>query len=143
MAEILFTPLKAGALLLPNRIVMAPMTRSQAFGDGTVPPMTATYYAQRASAGLIVTEGLFPDAMGKGYVRTPGLASEAHEASWARVTRAVHAAGGRIAAQLMHVGRISDPAFLPGGATPVAPSAVRPEGASYTDDGMRPHVTPR
>lgn len=143
MREILFKPLKAGALSLPNRIVMAPMTRSRAQPDGTVPPMTATYYAQRASAGLIVTEGLFPEAMGKGYVRTPGLASEAHEASWARVTRAVHAAGGRIAAQLMHVGRISDPAFLPGGATPVAPSAVRPEGASYTDDGMRPHVTPR
>ena len=143
MHDRLFTPLQAGALSLPNRLVMAPMTRSRARDDGTVPPMTATYYAQRASAGLIITEGIFPDAMGKGYVRTPGLANAAQAASWAAVTRAVHAAGGRIAAQLMHCGRISDPAFLPDGATPVAPSAVRPVGSSYTDAGPRPHVTPR
>ncbi|MBL0729415.1 alkene reductase [Piscinibacter sp. HJYY11] len=143
MRDLLFTPLQAGALSLPNRVVMAPMTRSRALDDGTVPSMTADYYAQRASAGLILTEGLFPEAMGKGYVRTPGLANDEQAASWARVTRAVHAAGGRIAAQLMHVGRISDPLFLPHGSTPVAPSAVRPHGSSYTDVGPRPHITPR
>lgn len=143
MRDPLFTPLQAGALALPNRVVMAPMTRSRALDDGSVSAMTATYYAQRASAGLIITEGLFPEAMGKGYVRTPGLATDEQAASWARVTRAVHAAGGRIAAQLMHVGRISDPLFLPHGSTPVAPSAMRPQGSSYTDLGARPHITPR
>lgn len=143
MRDLLFTPLQAGALSLPNRIVMAPMTRSRALDDGTVPAMTATYYAQRASAGLIVTEGLFPEPMGKGYLRTPGLANDEQAASWSRVTRAVHAAGGRIAAQLMHAGRISDPLFLPHGSTPVAPSAVRPQGSSHTDLGPRPHITPR
>ncbi|HYF17416.1 MAG TPA: alkene reductase [Ramlibacter sp.] len=143
MEPTLFTPLQAGDLHLPNRIVMAAMTRSRADDRGAVGPLTARYYAQRASAGLVVTEGLYPDPMGKGYVRTPGIADEGHVAAWREVTRAVHAAGGRIAAQVMHAGRISDPSFLPGGATPVAPSAVRPEGSSYTDQGPRPHVTPR
>jgi N-ethylmaleimide reductase len=139
----LFTPLDLGALRLPNRVVMAPMTRSRADDHGSVSELTATYYAQRASAGLIITEGIFPVAMGKGYVRTPGLADARHVQAWRRVTSAVHAAGGRIVAQLMHAGRISDPSFLPGGATPVAPSAVRPVGSSYTDDGPKPFVTPR
>jgi N-ethylmaleimide reductase len=105
--------------------------------------MTALYYAQRASAGLIISEGLYPEPMGKGYVRTPGLADDRHVAAWRAVTDAVHAAGGRIVAQLMHAGRISDPGFLPDGATPVAPSAVRAPGSSYTDDGLLPHPTPR
>lgn len=139
----LFTPLDLGALRLPNRVVMAPMTRSRADDRGDVSDLTATYYAQRASAGLIITEGIFPVAMGKGYVRTPGLADAGHVSAWRRVTSAVHAAGGRIVAQLMHSGRISDPSFLPGGAVPVAPSAVRPAGGSYTDDGPKPFVTPR
>jgi N-ethylmaleimide reductase len=139
----LFTPLAAGRMRLPNRVLMAPMTRSRADDAGVVGPLTAQYYAQRAGAGLIVTEGIWPDPMGKGYVRTPGLANAMHVAAWRRVTSAVHAAGGRIVAQIMHSGRISDPALLPGGAVPVAPSAVRPAGGTWLDSGMQPHVTPR
>lgn len=139
----LYTPLAAGTLRLRNRVLMAPMTRSRADAAGRVGPLTATYYAQRASAGLIVTEGLYPDPMGQGYVRTPGLVDEAHVAGWRSVTDAVHRGGGRIVAQLMHAGRISDPSLLPGGATPVAPSAIRPNGSTYTDAGPKPHVTPR
>lgn len=143
MRNSLFQPLAIGAIKLPNRVVMAPMTRSRANDDGLVGPLTAAYYAQRASAGLILTEGIFPSPMGKGYVRTPGIHSTAQIATWRAVTDAVHAANGRVFAQIMHAGRISDPAFLPGGALPVAPSAIRPNGASYTDTGMRPHVEPR
>ncbi len=139
----LFTPLSAGRLRLPNRVLMAPMTRSRADDDGLVGALTAQYYAQRASAGLIITEGIWPEPMGKGYVRTPGLSDASQVAAWRRVTDAVHAAGGRIVAQIMHAGRISDPALLPGRATPVAPSAVRPDGGTWLDSGMQPHVTPR
>lgn len=139
----LFSPLRVGRLRLPNRVVMAPMTRSRADAAGLVGPLTAEYYAQRAGAGLILTEGLYPEPMGQGYVRTPGLANGAQAAAWRAVTTAVHRAGGRIAAQLMHAGRISDPSLLPAGATPVAPSAVQPAGSTFTDAGPRPHVTPR
>ncbi len=139
----LFTPLAAGRLQLPNRVLMAPMTRSRADDQGLVGPLTAQYYAQRASAGLIISEGIWPEPMGRGYVRTPGLATPAHVAAWRTVTTAVHGAGGRIVAQIMHTGRISDPSLLPGGATPVAPSAVRPDGGTWLDGGMQPHVTPR
>lgn len=139
----LFDPLTLGDLHIPGRIIMAPMTRSRADDHGRVPSITATYYAQRAGAGLIISEGIYPSPMGKGYIRTPGLADDTHVAAWRAVTDAVHARGGRIFAQIMHAGRISNPYFLPGGATPVAPSAVRPAGASYTDEGMLPHVTPR
>jgi N-ethylmaleimide reductase len=139
----LFSPLRIGRLQLPNRIVMAPMTRSRANDDGHVGPLTAEYYAQRAGAGLIISEGIYPEPMGRGYVRTPGLADAGHVAAWRQVTAAVHRAGGHIAAQIMHAGRISDPSLLPGAATPVAPSAIRPNGTTYTDQGPRPHVTPR
>lgn len=139
----LHTPFEFGQLRLPHRVLMAPMTRSRADDAGIVGPMTATYYAQRAGAGLILTEGIWPEPMGKGYVRTPGLADSQQVAAWRDVTDAVHRAGGRIVAQLMHAGRISDPSLLPGGAVPVAPSAIRPQGATYTDEGMKPHVTPR
>jgi N-ethylmaleimide reductase len=138
----LFTPLTAGRLKLANRVVMAPMTRSRADDAGRPLPIVATYYAQRATAGLIISEGIFPEAIGKGYVRTPGLADAAQVAAWKPVTAAVHAAGGRIVAQLMHAGRISHPSLLPGGATPVAPSAIQPKGAVYTDAGMLPHPVP-
>ncbi|BAU47978.1 1,2-oxophytodienoate reductase [Sulfurifustis variabilis] len=138
-----FTPVKAGGLVLPNRIVMAPMTRSRADDDGVPTDLVPVYYAQRASAGLIITEGAFPSAMGKGYVRTPGIATPAQVEGWKKVTRAVHARGGRIVLQIMHAGRISHPLHLPGGAMPVAPSAVRPEGQSYTVEGLKPHPTPR
>lgn len=142
MNDVLFQPLTAGALQMKNRLVMAPMTRSRADDDGNVGELTATYYAQRASAGLIITEGIYPEPMGRGYVRTPGLVTRQHVAGWRRVTDAVHARGGRIVAQLMHVGRISHPSLLPGGATPLAPSAVRPAGERHTDAGPQAHVTP-
>lgn len=138
-----FTPVKTGALILPNRLVMAPMTRSRADDAGVPTDLVPVYYAQRASAGLIVSEGTFPSAMGKGYVRTPGIETDAQVEGWKKVTEAVHARGGRIFLQIMHAGRISHPLHLPGGAVPVAPSAVRPEGQSYTAEGLRPHVTPR
>ncbi|XXY48630.1 alkene reductase [Sorangium sp. So ce269] len=139
----LLSPLSLGPIELSNRVIMAPMTRSRADDAGLVGEITATYYAQRAGAGLIISEGIFPSAMGKGYIRTPGLATDAQAAAFRQVTDAVHARGGRIYAQIMHAGRISDPSFLPGAATPVAPSAVQPRGASYTDEGMKPFVTPR
>jgi N-ethylmaleimide reductase len=139
----LFSPLRIGRLHVPNRIVMAPMTRSRADDAGHVGALTAEYYAQRAGAGLIISEGIYPEPMGRGYVRTPGLVDAGHVAAWRQVTAAVHRAGGHIAAQIMHAGRISDPALLPGAATPVAPSAIRPDGTTYTDLGPRLHVTPR
>lgn len=139
----LFNPAKVGRYQLRNRIIMAPMTRSRADDSGVPSDLVPVYYAQRASAGLIVSEGIYPSPMGKGYVRTPGLHNDAQVAAWKKVTDAVHARGGRIFAQIMHVGRISDPSLLPGNAIPVAPSAVQPKGATYTDEGMKSHVTPR
>jgi len=138
-----FSPYKLGPLQLPNRIVMAPMTRNRA-GAGEVPgPISATYYAQRASAGLIVTEGTQTSQEGQGYPGTPGIFSPEQIAGWKRVTDAVHAAGGRIFAQLWHVGRISHPSLQPGGAAPVAPSALQPPGQTMTAQGMQPFAMPR
>lgn len=139
----LFTPLEVGPYTLPNRTVMAPMTRSRADGAGVPSDLVATYYAQRAGAGLIITEGVFPSAMGKGYVRSPGIATDDQVAAWRRVTDAVHKEGGRIFMQIMHVGRISHPSLLPGAATPVAPSAVRPQGQAWTQEGQKDFVAPR
>lgn len=139
----LFTPLAAGRLSLPNRIVMAPMTRSRAHPDGTPSDLHPIYYAQRAGAGLIISEGTYPDPLGKGYLGIPGLVNDAHVTGWRKVTDAVHAKGGRIVAQIMHTGRIGDPSFLPEGEIPVAPSAVQPKGQSYTLAGMQDHVMPR
>ncbi|WP_129135700.1 alkene reductase [Luteimonas sp. YGD11-2] len=127
----LLSPVQAGSLTLPNRVVMAPLTRSRAGQPGDVPtPLNATYYAQRASAGLIVSEATQISPQGQGYAWTPGIYSDAQEAGWKQVTDAVHARGGRIAAQLWHVGRISHPLAQVDGATPVAPSAIAAEGAS-------------
>lgn len=132
---------RLGPLELPNRLVMAPMTRNRA--TGTLPrPVMATYYAQRASAGLIVSEATQVDPLGQGYPDTPGIHSAPQVAGWRRVTDAVHAEGGRIFLQLWHVGRISHPCFH-GGARPVAPSAIRPSGEAFTPEGLRPFVTPR
>ncbi len=139
----LFTPVAIGRTTLRNRLVMAPMTRSRADDAGVPSDLSATYYAQRAGAGLIITEGVFPTTMGKGYVRTPGIETDAQLAAWKRVTEAVHAEGGRIFMQLMHCGRISHPSMLPGGALPVAPSAIRPAGQAWTDSGPQDFVTPR
>ena len=139
----LFSSLDLGGQTLRNRIVMAPMTRSRADDNGVPGELVPVYYGQRASAGLIISEGTYPSAMGKGYIRTPGIHTEVQIAAWKRVTDAVHANGGLIFLQIMHAGRISDPSFLPDGAIPVAPSAVQPAGQSYTAEGMKPHVTPR
>jgi N-ethylmaleimide reductase len=139
----LFSPFRLGPLALPNRIVMAPMTRNRA-GPGDAPTaLNATYYAQRAGAGLIVAEASQVSPQGLGYPHTPGIYSDAQIAGWKLVTDAVHAAGGRIFLQLWHVGRISHPSLQPGGALPVAPSAIVPAGQAWTLDGMKPYVTPR
>lgn len=139
----LFTPVQIGRYTLPNRLVMAPMTRSRSDDDGVPSDLVVTYYAQRASAGLIISEGVFPSAMGKGYVRTPGIATDAQVAVWKKVTEAVHAKGGRIFMQVMHCGRISHPSLLPNEAQPVAPSAIKPAGQTWTGSGMQEFVTPR
>ncbi|MEZ6185407.1 MAG: alkene reductase [Planctomycetota bacterium] len=143
MTDPLFTPFDLGALRLPNRAVMAPMTRSRALGN--VPnELMATYYAQRAGAGLIVSEATAPSPNALGYPRIPGLFSPEQVAGWRQVTHAVHEAGGRIFAQLMHVGRIAHPANLPEGAEVLAPSAIAAKGEMYTDaEGLQPFPTPR
>lgn len=138
----LFTPVRIGRITAPNRLVMAPMTRSRASADGVPGALTVTYYTQRASAGLIITEGVFPSAQGKGYVHTPGIETAAQVAAWKKVTDAVHAQGGRIVMQIMHTGRISHPSLI-GGATPVAPSAVKPDGQAWTSIGQVDFVEPR
>ena len=139
----LFSPARFGALELANRVVMSSLTRNRA-GDGNVPtPLMVEYYRQRASAGLILTEATPVCAEGHGYPRTPGIHTAEQIAGWKQVTAAVHAAGGKIALQLWHVGRISHPDLQPGGALPVAPSAVRPAGQVYTLQGMKDFVTPR
>lgn len=138
----LFSPITVGRLELPNRIVMAPMTRSRALG-GVPNALMADYYTQRASAGLIVTEGIAPSPNALGYARIPGLFSAEQVSGWRAVTKGVHRAGGRIFAQLMHTGRIAHPANLPEGARIVAPSAVRAEGTMYTDEhGPQPMPEP-
>ena len=139
----LFSPFRLDQLALPNRIVMAPMTRNRA-GPGNAPTaLNATYYAQRASAGLIVAEASQVSPQGIGYPGTPGIHSAEQIAGWKLVTDAVHAAGGRIYLQLWHVGRISHPTLQPDGALPVAPSAIAPAGQAWTLEGMKPYVTPR
>jgi N-ethylmaleimide reductase len=139
----LFRPVRLGPYRLANRIVMAPLTRSRAGEDGVPRPLMAEYYAQRASAGLIITEGANISPQARGYAFTPGIYDDAQVAGWRQVTEAVHARGGRIFPQLWHVGRISHPSLQPGGALPVAPSAIRPEATSYTPAGFLPCVTPR
>jgi N-ethylmaleimide reductase len=137
----LLEPVRIGALSLLNRVVMAPLTRSRAYN--TVPgPLQATYYAQRASAGLIISEATQVTPLGQGYPDTPGIHFEEQIAGWRHVTEAVHAAGGRIFLQLWHVGRISHSSYH-GGKLPVAPSAIRPAGELYTHAGMVPFETPR
>ena len=139
----LFDPIQVGALTLPNRIIMAPLTRARAPGEGRVPnALMAEYYAQRASAGLILSEAVSVTPMGVGYADTPGIWSEEQVEGWKLVTDAVHRAGGRIYMQLWHVGRISDPLFLDG-AAPVAPSAVKPKGHVSLVRPVKDYETPR
>jgi N-ethylmaleimide reductase len=143
MAVDLFTPVKLGALDLKNRIAMAPLTRNRA-GAGNVPQdINVTYYAQRASAGLIITEATPISEMGHGYPATPGIHTDAQVAGWKKVVDAVHAKGGKIVLQLWHVGRISHPSLLPNEALPVAPSALKPAGKAFTYKGLVDFVTPR
>lgn len=138
----LFTPFRLGRLTLPNRVVMAPMTRSRAVG-GVPNDLMRAYYAQRSSAGLMITEGIAPSPDGLGYARIPGLYSGAQVVGWRTVTDAVHAAGGRLIAQLMHTGRIGHPDNMPAGARIVAPSAVAAAGVMYTDHaGPQPLPVP-
>src|SRR5688572_23958852 len=138
----LFSPLRLGNLYLANRIVMAPMTRSRAINN--VPnDLLTEYYSQRASAGLIVTEGTSPSPNGLGYARIPGLFSAEQVRGWRQVTDRVHRAGGRIFVQLMHTGRVGHPANLPEGGRLLAPSAVQLDGTMYTDSlGPQPHPVP-
>ena len=138
----LFDSVRIGDLELPNRVAMAPMTRNRS--PGTVPTaLNAEYYRQRASAGLIISEASQVAPEGVGYPNTPGIHSDAQVEAWRQVTDAVHGAGGRIFIQLWHVGRISHPSLQPGGALPVAPSALRPEGQAFTYEGLKDFVTPR
>ncbi|HVJ54144.1 MAG TPA: alkene reductase [Aliidongia sp.] len=138
----LFDPITIGELKLPNRVFMAPLTRSRA-GDSRVPnDLMRDYYVQRASAGLIISEATSVSAMGVGYAGTPGIWSPAQTAAWREVTRGVHEAGGRIFLQLWHVGRISDPSFL-GNQPPVAPSAIAAKGHVSLLRPERPFPLPR
>lgn len=140
----IFKTMRIGRHTLRNRMVMAPMTRSRADDDTGVPSeLAAEYYRQRAGAGLIITEGTYPSPAGKGYVRTPGIHSEAQTKAWKAITVAVHAEGGHIFLQIMHTGRISHPSLQPGGATPVAPSAVQPARKVHTASGPHDMVAPR
>jgi N-ethylmaleimide reductase len=139
----LFSPARFGAIDLANRVVMSSLTRNRA-GAGNVPtPLIAEYYRQRATAGLILTEATPICAEGHGYPRTPGIHTPEQIAGWKQVTEAVHGSGGTIALQLWHVGRISHPDLQPGGALPVAPSAIRPAGQVFTGQAMKDFVTPR
>ncbi len=140
--DALFEPYEHGDLTLPNRLALAPLTRNRA--KGTVPgPLNAEYYAQRASAGIIVTEGTQPAAVGQGYLDTPGLHTDEQQAGWAQVVEAVEAAGpAKLVIQLMHCGRVAHP-FYTGGEQPVAPSAVTADGEVFTPEGPKAFVEPR
>lgn len=139
----LFSPIQLGPYELRNRIVMAPLTRSRA-GEGNVPHgLNALYYAQRASAGLVIGEATQISQQGQGYISTPGIHSADQVRGWRCVTEAVHTLGGHMFLQLWHVGRISHESFQPNGAQPVAPSAIRPNGNAFTTNGFEPHPTPR
>ncbi|MGH4027392.1 alkene reductase [Actinomycetota bacterium Odt1-20B] len=138
-----FDTIDLSGTTLSNRVAMAPMTRSRAGEGGVATDLTAEYYAQRASAGLIITEGIQPSAIGQGYPFTPGLHSAEQVASWRKVTDAVHAKGGRIFAQIMHAGRIGHPVLLPDGLVNVAPSAIAAQGQVFTPEGPKDFVTPR
>ncbi len=139
----LFSSCRLGAIEAPHRVLMAPLTRCRA-GAGNVPTdLMARYYAQRASAGLIIAEATTVSPRGHGYPDTPGIYTEAQRDGWKGITRAVHDAGGRIVLQLWHVGRISPPSYQPDGGLPVAPSAIRPAGKVWTGREMADYVTPR
>ncbi|MEU1548382.1 alkene reductase [Nocardia sp. NPDC005745] len=140
--SIAFEPFDLSGQMLANRIVMAPMTRSRASADGFPAPTAATYYAQRASAGLIITEAVYPSIVGKGYPYTPGLHSVEQVDAWRNVTDAVHAAGGVIFPQLWHTGRAGHPSVLPEGLMPEGPSPVAAAAQGFTVQGWQDLVAP-
>lgn len=139
----LFEPVKIGNIELKNRLGMAPMTRSRALPDGTPSDLAAEYYGQRASVGLIISEGTQPSDDGQGYSNTPGIYTESHIEGWKKVTSKVHNEGGRIFVQLMHVGRVSHPDNIPHHRQAVAPSAIAPNIEIFTAQGMKEIPTPR
>ncbi|MBB4126470.1 2,4-dienoyl-CoA reductase-like NADH-dependent reductase (Old Yellow Enzyme family) [Xanthomonas translucens] len=139
----IWQPIELGAIQLPQRFAMAPMTRSRAKPDGTPGDLAAEYYAQRASVGLLISEGTQPSEDGQGYLATPGIYMDAHVAGWSRVASAVHGKGGRLFIQLMHVGRVSHPDNTPHHRQPVAPSAIAPGAKMYTLKGMVDIPEPR
>lgn len=131
----LFSPVQLGSIAMANRIVMAPLTRSRMGDDGVPNALHAKYYAQRASAGLLISEATNISPQGRGYALTPGIWSKEQIQGWQKVTSAVHAEGGKIVCQLWHVGRFSHVDLQPNGQAPVAPSAIKAEGETYTNDG--------
>jgi N-ethylmaleimide reductase len=142
--EILFTPLRLGALALPNRIVMPALTRMRASAEGVPQPLSAEYYSQRASAGLIITEATAISVQGHGYPQMPGIHTQPQIVGWRRVTDAVHARDGRIVLQIVHHGRWSHSTYNPDASLPVAPSAIAPPGSAYTPTFTQlPYEVPR
>ncbi|MEO6828105.1 MAG: alkene reductase [Microbacteriaceae bacterium] len=139
----LWQPTRAGALQLPHRLAMAPMTRDRSHENGVPSQMNSEYYAQRASMALVISEGTQPSDDGQGYLLTPGIYRDEHIQGWRKVTDAVHAAGGQIVIQLMHVGRVSHPQNTPHGRQAVAPSPVAPASPMFTSSGMQPIPEPR
>ncbi|MEL6959358.1 MAG: alkene reductase [Pseudomonadota bacterium] len=136
MTSPLLKPLRMGPIELPNRVLMAPLTRNRAQSDGTPKDMAQTYYAQRASAGMIWTEATQIDPMGKGYLDTPGIHNDAQVSAWREINDAVHAAGGRTCIQLWHVGRISHTSLLPDGASPVSSTDRAADAQTFTANGF-------
>jgi N-ethylmaleimide reductase len=143
MTDTLFSPLTIGTLNLPNRMVMAPMTRNRADENGVPKPMTATHYAQRATAGLLITEATQVSDKANGYMFTPGIYTDDQARGWRVVTDAVHAKGGRIFNQLWHTGRVSHTLLQPEGDDPVAPSAIQADTMVFTPNGFEPPSMPR
>ncbi|MFJ4813880.1 alkene reductase [Streptomyces sp. NPDC088801] len=143
MSNALWNPTTVGEIPLPHRLAMAPMTRNRSTPGGVPTELNAEYYAQRASHALIITEGTQPSADGQGYLLTPGIYTEEHIAGWRKVTDAVHKADGRIVIQLMHAGRMSHPDNTPHHRQPVAPSAIKPAGETFTLSGPQDFPVPR
>ena len=143
MSAILFTPYTIGNLTFPNRMVMAPLTRNRADENGVPKPMTATYYAQRATAGLLITEATQVSEKATGYMFTPGIYTQEQVRGWGAVTQAVHDKGGRIFNQIWHTGRVSHPSLQPGGTDPIAPSAIKADTMVFTPKGFEPATQPR
>ncbi|WP_298770981.1 alkene reductase [uncultured Shewanella sp.] len=139
----LFNTTHLGSLKLENKIIMAPMSRNRATNDGLATDLMATYYAQRASAGMIISEGIQPSVQGQGFMNSPGLHSKQQKESWRKVTHSVHNEGGLIVAQLMHSGRIGHPSLYESAHQSVAPSAIAAKGQTFTPNGMQDYLPPK